>query len=371
MFQKLPVYCMKNFPPMSAVKISFKLIPIVCVCLLGYACQDDHEVSTTTLSLPDVPYSYNTTVGDNIPTLGRVLFYDKQLSINNAVSCSSCHKQALAFADNVAFSQGFDNLPTKRNSMPIQNLGAIGSFGAPSVLFWDGRESNLESMVLRPIVNHVEMGINDMDKLAYKLSTLPYYKKLFMDAYGSESIDRSKIANALSVFLSTINSVNTKFDKSKSGSETLSALEDRGHVLFSRTYNCNGCHFVDDPHGYIFAGTFANIGLDVTYADDGLKNVTGNDTDAGKFRIPSLRNVAFTAPYMHDGRFKTLEEVIDHYSSNINDNPNLDPRLRRNGVPMEMQIPAEDKAAIIAFLQTLSDPSMLTDPKFSNPFSAR
>jgi cytochrome c peroxidase len=356
---------------MDPLKLSLRLIPILCTAFFGYACQDDHPISTTTLSLPEVPYSYNTNVGDNIPTLGRVLFYDKQLSVNNSVSCGSCHKQELAFADNVAFSQGFDNLPTKRNSMPIQNLGIIGSFDAPSVLFWDGRESDLESMVLRPIVNHVEMGINDIDKLADKLSTVPYYKKLFKDAYGSESIDRSKIANALSVFLTTINSVNTKFDKSKSDGEILSALEKKGHVLFSQTYNCNGCHFVDDPHGYIFAGTFANIGLDVVYADEGLKNVTGNDEDAGKFKIPSLRNVAFTAPYMHDGRFKTLEEVIDHYSSNINGNPNLDPRLQRNGVPMEMEIPEEDKAAIVAFLQTLSDPSVLTDPKFSNPFSAR
>jgi len=356
---------------MDPLKISLRLIPILCVAVFGYACQDDQPVSTTTLSLPEVPYSYNTGVSDNIPTLGRVLFYDKQLSINNSVSCSSCHKQELAFADNVAFSQGFDNLPTKRNSMPIQNLGVIGSFETSSVLFWDGRESNLESMVLRPIVNHVEMGITDIDRLVAKLYTLPYYRKLFKNAYGTETVDKSKIANALSVFLSTINSVNTKFDKSKSGIEALSALEEKGHVLFSQTYNCNGCHFVDDPHGYIFAGTFANIGLDITYADEGLKNVTGNDTDAGKFKIPSLRNVAFTAPYMHDGRFKTLEEVIDHYSSNINDNPNLDPRLRRSGVPMEMEIPEEDKAAIIAFLQTLSDPSMLTDPKFSNPFSSR
>jgi cytochrome c peroxidase len=356
----------------SSMKIVRNVSLLFLLALIGYSCQEDLQVSKTTLVLPDTPYNYQqVAANDFIPTLGRVLFYDKQLSVNNSVACSNCHRQALAFADNVAFSEGFENRLTLRNSMPIQNLSS-GLFERTNILFWDGRETNLESMVLRPIVNHVEMGITDMDELANKLSSVPYYKKLFADAYGNDEINAVKISDALSAFLRSINSMNTRFDNSRLGNIKLSAVEEKGNFLFAETYGCNNCHFVEDPHGYLFAGTFANIGLDAVYTDEGLKNVTGESADAGKFKIPSLRNVAFTAPYMHDGRFNTLEEVIDHYSEGIENNPNLDPRLiDSGGDPMAMEIPEEDKAAIVAFLRTLTDPGVLTDPKFSSPFVAQ
>ncbi len=369
------------------------LAAIVSMATLMVSCStDDTQLKTSYLELPATLDQYGLSVSDQIPTLGRVLFYDKQLSVNNSVSCASCHKQSLGFADNARFSKGFENRVTSRNSMPIQNLNAFNSggiffpsdsgfiniprdggiIGSSPSLFWDGREHNLRSMVLRPIANHVEMGISDLNKLADKLETVPYYKDLFFKAYGTEEITVERISDALSYFLESINSNQTKFDKSRNGEAQLSSLERQGEILFSDTYDCNACHQVQDPVGYVFAGTFANIGLDPVYADGGLEQVTNNSFDAGKFKIPSLRNVALTAPYMHDGRFASLDSVIEHYSVGLEDNANLDFRLRSNtGAPLRLNISQNDKRAIIAFLNTLTDYTMITDSKFSNPFKAK
>jgi cytochrome c peroxidase len=366
----------------------FAVLAVLC-----YACStDEPQLKTAYLDLPGTPYIYKTGGNNHLPTLGRVLFYDRQLSVNNSMSCNTCHKQTAAFADNVAFSKGFENVLTGRNSMPIQNLasgllggigfvdpngslpkpGEPGFFPGQTVLFWDGRESNLQSMVLKPVVNHVEMGIRDMDKLSRKLSDIPYYKDLFKNAYGSEEITSAKIAQALSSFLISITSTKTKMDLVGQGAAQFTALELHGRNLFFSVYDCNQCHRIQNPHGYLMAGTFSNIGLDAQYADGGLETVTKRASDAGKFKIPSLRNVALTAPYMHDGRFATLEEVIGHYSQGIEDHPNLDPRLRNeNGQPLQMNIPDDDKKAIVAFLNTLTDHEMINDVRFSNPFKAR
>jgi len=258
--------------------------------------------------------------------------------------------------------------------------------GASSGLFWDGREGILQTMVLKPIGNHVEMGISDMNVLNHKLSSIPYYRELFTKAFDSPEITTEKIGKALSSFLLSITSRNTKadhgmmtmalidkvnaIDASLPHGE-LSAIEGRGMNLFMTVYDCNACHQVQNPHGYVMAGTFANIGLDAQYADNGLQNVTKRSSDAGRFKIPSLRNVALTAPYMHDGRFATLDEVLNHYSEGIANHPNLDRRLKKDGQPMRLQIPQHDKEAIIAFLHTLTDYEMINDPKFSNPFKIK
>jgi cytochrome c peroxidase len=355
---------------------------LICVALSGLtvscATESENELKTEKLVLPSVPYEYST--GSVMPTLGRVLFYDRNLSLNNSVSCSSCHKQNLAFADNVALSKGFGSVLTERNSMPIQNLSGTGGFfpfpGGPinnagSVLFWDGRETNITSMVMKPVINHVEMGINNIDQLTSKLSKVPYYPALFNDAFGSSEVTTERIAQALAAFVTSISSTQTKLDKSNVGMAELTSLELAGRELFMTTYDCNSCHQVMNPHGYLMAGTFANVGLESVYEDQGLAAITKRPSDAGKFKIPSLRNVALTAPYMHDGRFETLDEVIDHYSEGVKDNPGLDVRLRdANGAPINREIPEQDKKAIIAFLNTLTDHQMITDPRFSNPFTA-
>jgi cytochrome c peroxidase len=363
---------------------------IVAVALVIQSCQsDDQLTSEVYLDLPEQTENYFTNTNNDIPTLGRVLFYDRQLSINNSVSCASCHKQEKAFADNVAFSKGFKGAVTTRNSMPIQNLQPFfigGDFsnskvafdrgfgpGFPSVsLFWDGRENNLGTMVLRPIVNHVEMGVRDLDELAAKLQKIPYYQQLFEKAYGTNEVTSAKISEALSMFTMSITSRNTKFDRARMGLDQLSALEERGRQLFIEVYECNACHQTENPTGYVMAGTFANIGLQSEYDDNGVAKVTGNAMDAGRFKIPSLRNVELTGPYMHDGRFETLEEVIDHYSTGIQDHPNLDDRLLdEGGEPKIFNISEYDKKAIVAFLGSLTDREMITAKRFSNPFKTR
>ncbi len=360
--------------------------------------------------LPSVRYNYNnfTDTTNAISTLGRVLFYDRQLSINNTISCASCHKQSAGFSDNARYSPGFEMKLTTRNSMPVQNLGANpflfmdafsskGSLGntAPSNtfkpanptnspffggqhFFWDGREQSLERLILQPVGNHIEMGITDIQALTEKLARSPYYAPLFTDAFQSPEITPERISKAVTTFISSINTTNTRFDQhnmsfvQKETTSSLTSLELEGMMLFDTKYDCNSCHQVTSPSGYIFAGTFSNIGLDAEYKDNGLQLSTKNSSDAGKFKIPSLRNIAFTAPYMHDGRFQTLEEVIDHYSNGIADHPNLDDRLRdASGQAKIMNISEHEKKAIIAFLHTLSDESVLKDPKFSNPFKLK
>lgn len=359
------------------------------------------------LDLPTTKFDYQNFADTTnaISTLGRVLFYDRQLSINNTISCASCHKQSSAFADNRQFSRGFEGRFTTRNSMPIQNLGFFGGIFTADVLssskplntsadlsfsptsssffpggerlFWDGRETVLGKLVLQPIGNHIEMGITDVDALAAKLSALPYYSPLFEDAFESTEITSDKISQALTAFVSSIRTTNTRFDQrnlqlANQQSSSFNALEVEGMMLFTDKYDCNSCHQVFSPIGYIFAGTFANIGLDAVYSDNGLQNTTGNPDDAGKFKIPSLRNVAYTAPYMHDGRFATLDEVMGHYSEGMANHPNLDAKLRDDkGEARSMNISQHEKQAIIAFLHTLSDESILSDPKFSNPFKTR
>jgi cytochrome c peroxidase len=345
------------------------VLPLLLLLGIFQACdtETDTPLKEAVLALPSTPYEYGVSFNNDVPTLGRVLFYDKSLSLNNSVSCSSCHKQSLAFADNVSFSTGFENKKTSRNSMPIQNLQSL-NFEQIS-LFWDGREKNLQTMVLRPIANHVEMGMDDFDALSKKLANIPYYENLFQKAYGTSEVDAQRISDALSMFLLSINSRDTKLDRAMNGNVELSALEIEGQQLFMEKYDCNSCHQVADPEGYILAGTFANIGLDEVYTDNGVGEVTGNPQNNGEFKIPSLRNVALTAPYMHDGRFETLDDVIEHYSTGIENNENLDFRLRSNtGEPMQFNITPQEATALKAFLMTLTDSEMVSAARFSDPF---
>jgi cytochrome c peroxidase len=362
------------------MKITRALLFFAVLAFLSAACTtEETPIQTISLDLPSTPDTYIT--GSDVPTLGRVLFYDRKLSLNNSVSCATCHKQNLAFADNARFSEGFERKLTSRNSMPIQDISSkpmsdsllvidpIFPGFLPTQLFWDGREHDLKTMVMKPIANHVEMGFSDLSKLEQKLASVEYYGPLFEKAFGDRMVSQERIAIAISAFVQSITSQETKFNDALSGRATLSPLEQNGRALFTSTYDCNSCHQIENPHGYILAGTFANIGLDKNYADNGLADVTNNWEDRGKFKIPSLRNVALTAPYMHDGRFNTLDEVMDHYSKGIEDHPNLDPRLKTaTGGVRVMEIPAADKTAIIAFLNTLTDHKMITDPKFSDPF---
>ncbi len=302
--------------------------------------------------------------------LGRVLFYDKKLSLNNTIACASCHHQDKAFSDGVASSAGFEGRKTSRNSMAILNPITQNN------MFWDSRSQSIKDLSLRPVQNHIEMGMEDIDFLVKKLSDVPYYKPLFEEAFGDNQISGERISESISQFIASITTSNSKFDATIKGEKKFSDLEQMGfNVFFSEKAKCSTCHAganfsapdgMFDPYGGGSAigsnprGT-ANIGLDLIANDQGKEN--------GQFKIPSLRNVALTAPYMHDGRFKSLEDVLNHYTHGIKNNKNLDPKFKdQNGNLAPIKLNDLEKKAVIAFLNTLTDNTLTTDPKYSNPF---
>ncbi|MBS3915078.1 MAG: cytochrome-c peroxidase [Bacteroidetes bacterium] len=298
-------------------------------------------------------------------TLGRVLFYDKKLSINNTIACASCHEQNKAFSDGKAASGGFGDKFTGRNSMSIINPITQNN------LFWDSRASSAFDLSLRPVFNHIEMGMESDEMLLKKINNASYYASLFQNAFGSNKITKEKISQAISHFLNSLVTLNSKFDiASGNNFEDFTPMEKAGKDLFfSGRLNCTACHAGRNfsageipGSGYsspIIKGT-ANIGLDLNYKDNGKEN--------GKFRIPGLRNIELTAPYMHDGRFATLEDVIEHYNSGVKNHPNLDDNLRKDGLPKRLNLTQLEKEAVVAFLKTLTDKSYTSDTKYSNPF---
>jgi len=307
---------------------------------------------SATFPIPDLPRDNPLTV--ERVALGKTLFFDKQLSINNAQSCADCHAPEKAFTDGRRTARGAEGEFGTRNSMPLFNLAWKKEF------FWDGRAKSLREQVLQPIQNPIEMH-ESLTNLCTKLRATDKtdYAKLFSAAFGSPEITAEKISLALETFLLTLTSFNAKFDRVLRGEEKFTAEEQRGFELFSTEYDprrgqfgadCFHCH-----GGPLFQSqSFANNGLDSDFSDLGRANVTGKDSDKGKFATPSLRNVALTAPYMHDGRFQTLEEVVEHYTTGMKRSATLDPNLAKHpdgGVPLS----DVDKRALAAFLKTLTD----------------
>ena len=370
------------------MKKTIAILSIVLLIAVVHSCKKNPVTTgeTVYLDLPAQSYNYFDSLSffggintgglfvtniNQVATLGRVLFYDSHLSINNAISCGSCHKQALGFADNAAFSLGYQGMPTKRNSVGITDETQSEGF------FWDGRENNIANLALRPVTNHVEMGIVDSASMTTKLASLPYYGQLFYSAFGDSQVTIARISASIGVFMQAITSDNTRFDQYNQGNTSvLTAQELQGKFLFDTKYPCGSCHNSGGNGSNAYGGgggvTFLDIGLDVVYSDMGHGTITGQSSDMGTFKVPDLRNVALTAPYMHDGRYATLGDVIDHYSHNINKSANLDPRLKDStGNAMQMNITDDEKQAIIAFLGTLTDTHTITDPKFSNPFKVK
>lgn len=358
-------------------------------------------------NLPTESYDYFTKHGvdNHLVTLGRVLFYDRNLSLNNSVSCGSCHKQEFAFADNVRFNKGFNGIELNRNSPSIQGIRGFNTFGrfefingvstfvpgrnkpdrdnqTEVLLFWDGRQSNVADMVLNPVLNHKEMNIPDFESLVAKLSAIPYYPELFRKAYGDEQINKERIAFAMQGFMACLNTDANEFsgnfeDPIGNGTPNtvgLTELEATGRMLFHSKYNCAQCHDPSHGGGYntasnpMFTRMF-NIGLDEQPKDLGLGAVTGKAGDMGLFKVPTLMNISLTAPYMHDGRFSNLGEVIDHYSHNIKASNTLSPLFKNpDGSLKKLNIQPAEKLALIAFLNTLKNPDFLSNPMYSDPF---
>jgi cytochrome c peroxidase len=283
-----------------------------------------------------------------------VLFYDRRLSRDNSVSCSSCHRQEHGFADNRQFSAGHLGVPTTRNSQSVLHTR---TYQSSKQLFWDGKVSGLRAAVVAPISHPDEMGFS-LREVVVKIQHEPYYQALSYNAYNSIYLDPARIAECLEDFIESLPSFNSRWDmESKNSFRGFTSEENLGRSIFSS--RCNTCH----PSGAFSNGSFMNNGLDLVSADPGLGGITLKETDMGKFRVPSLRDVAVTAPYMHDGRFRTLREVIDHYSNGTQAHPNRSTAL---GSPMNLS--EQHKLALEAFLRTLTDEQSANNPAFSDPF---
>jgi len=367
--------------------------------LLIVACKKNNDVSVSSawsnvLNIPDQPYNYaaitlpaylatpaiagqintpaNNAITDWGATLGRVIFYDKNVSINKAVSCASCHKQNLGFSDNLALSKGFNNGNTGRNSMGL----TFAAYYPNGRFFWDQRSATLEIQTLMPIQDQVEMGMN-LDTLVNRFKSTTYYPALFAQAFGDNNITSDRISKALSQFVRSIVSYESKYDVGRAtlpvnaapptfNFANFTAQENRGMQLFnSPQLACGVCHGTET----FTAPGARNNGLDLVTTDRGFGAVNNDPNNDGKFKVPSLRNIELTGPFMHDGRFATLEDVVEHYNSGVKAHPNLDNALKQpNGQPRQLNLSVADKAALVAFLKTLTDTKLMTDVKYSNPF---
>ncbi len=399
-------------------KSYLKALTFITLLLLGCANEEDESspdqitsefsaedmtILDRVLDLPETPFNYanmelpwhykTDDVGDsdNTPddnhitdmgaTLGRVLFYDKNLSTNNTISCASCHQQSAAFSDNAKFSKGLNGQLTKRNSMTLIN----SRYYENGRFFWDERASTLEEQVLMPIQDHIEMGMN-LNDLVNKLQKIDYYPVLFKNAFGSEEVTADRIARALSQFNRSIISVDSKFDEGLKmigyveNEEEMPDLpnfteqENLGIDIFFRGRKGGTCLYCHGTPQNV-NDEAKNNGLALSYLDNGKGDVTGRNGDKALFKVPSLRNISMTAPYMHDGRFETLMDVVNHYSDNIQDHPNLNFRLKTlddgemgDAEVLRLNLTQEEKKALVAFLNTLTDTNLLTDEKYSNPF---
>lgn len=312
--------------------------------------------------------------------LGRMLFYDVRFSLDSTVSCATCHQQSKAFSDGRKLGMGINGQSTDRNTMSLVNV----LWSSPRK-FWDGRAKSLEEQAIHPIENPREMGLS-IDQAIDRLSNIPGYREKFKDAFNTNEIKQEHIAKALAQFQRILISQDSKYDKFLKGEIQLTEIELRGMQSFFthpdpsihlRGSNCGDCHrnFLTNGFSNGFDG-FANNGLDDdANLENGLFEVTGNPADMGKFAVPSLRNIALTAPYMHDGRFNTLEEILDHYNNHIKESATLDVLIRdaSNEVrqaddPIALKLTDQDKKDIIAFLLTLTDSIFITNENYSNPF---
>lgn len=338
--------------------------------------------------VPDpTPYAFNIPSGypqpiqptDNVTTnegaeLGRRLFYDKRFSGDNTMSCATCHKQANAFTDPEQFSTGIHGQMGNRNSMALINL----TFNQNQKFFWDGRAETIEKQIFEPVRNPVELATNWVS-VVDKIKSDPIYPPLFEAAFGTTDIDSVKISKAIAQFLRTIVSFNAPFDKWARGEGNLTAQELNGlNLIQSQTKgDCFHCHNSADRLFSRYGHT--NNGLDPQASwsnpgfDFGRSLVTGIPSDRAKFKVPTLRNIMLTAPYMHDGRFATMEDVmVNHYLTGGKVSETIDPLMEYSPQAMPanpgLNLTPQDIQDIIAFLHTLTDTELTTNPKFSDPW---
>lgn len=326
-------------------------------------------------------------------TIGRVLFYDKNLSLDRTISCASCHKQNRAFSDTKPVSTGINGLAGTRNAMPLANVASFSAHynpisGIAPLLLWDNRASSIAEQSTLAFINDHEMGMT-LEGVVNRIKEQPYYPYLWNQTYGNFDVNSDQVLECLTQFVGAIGAQKSRFDValeavngninfdttitihdiySGGGSSFVSGLpgfstsETHGRDVFIA--NCSKCHSPIRPFQEVME---ACNGLDMTYNDKGKAKLTGKSSDEGVFKAPSLRNIQLTAPYMHDGRFATLEQVVDFYSTGIQPNPNLHPSLLHNG-STHMNLTELEKQELISFLGTLTDYRITTDDRFSDPF---
>jgi cytochrome c peroxidase len=352
------------------VVMSLSLSLVFISCADEEPTSPDDEFKTTPYELvmpsnlppPIIPIDNQLTV-EGI-ALGKALFFEKMMSKDGSVSCGSCHAQESAFTDtHKIFSEGIEGKIGDRNSMPIFNM-----FYHTKGFFWDGRAKTLREQSLQPIESPLEMG-ESLENVVLKLESTEEYRALFYNAFGDSSVNSEKMSLAMEQFMLTLVSGDSKFDKFELGEATLTESEKRGKELFftefeenseKRGADCFHCHGSADFSNH----EFMNNGLDseTEFTDLGRAKFTNRPTDNAKFKTPSLRNVEVSGPYMHDGRFETLEEVVEHYNSGIKESPTLD--VNMHSIKEGMNLTAQEKQDLVAFLKTLTDEVYLNNPEY-------
>jgi cytochrome c peroxidase len=334
--------------------------------LLGVGCHADDIVvpeaatvpgATLPANFPAPVYALDVNKPDAATfALGRSLFYDPRLSRDGSVSCGSCHQQFAAFANaDHRLSHGVDSRLGTRNAPAMQNLRWKSEF------FWDGGPKSLETLPLAPLTNPLEMD-ETLPHVLAKLNADPTYQQRFAAIYGPGPITSYEFLRALAQFMAALTSADSRYDQYVRGEHgvTLTAPELHGRALF--TQKCANCHSTD-----LFTDeTYRNNGLSTSFgSDSGRAHITGRTSDIGRFKVPSLRNVALTPPYMHDGRFNTLPDVLAHYDHGVVASPTLDPALRPATGPLGIPLTAAEQADLIAFLRTLTDESFIHDQRLA------
>ena len=326
-----------------------------------YSDSDVHLPPQFRLSpLGTVAFSDNTPADNRITnagaTLGRILFYDVRLSRNNRIACASCHRQAFGFGDTARFSRGHTGRLLARRTLPLANA----RFNARGRFFWDERAASLETQVLQPILDSAEMGLAS-EALERTLGATSFYPALFTAAFGSPDVTRERIAAALAQFVRSLVTARSRLDAvyATGGAPdptAITPLEREGLRLFTAV-GCANCHRTMA----FFADKASNNGLDAAVTDTGA--------GAGRFKPASLRNVAVRPPYMHDGRFTTLRQVVEFYDHGVQNSSTLDPRLRTTqGLPRQLNLSVHQVEALVAFLESLTDSTFLRDERLSDPF---
>lgn len=384
-------------------------LPLAALVLLTIACEkktdfnyyyyspEDYAVLNERLNLNEIPDDYTVNFPQHLralglfprpverdkAVLGRVLFYDKSLSKDGTISCGSCHKQASAFGDTKTVSPGIYERVGDRNAIALSSVLNFSAYygtdlnGSLAIrFFWDNRAATAKEQSQGSLTNPNEMGMH-MDEVATAVRNQPYYAPLFKKAYGDDNVTSDRVLESIANFVNAMGSYQSRFDEQANKTmgtqyyldpvkdfDDFTASENAGKKIYQT--NCSGCHSALMGRPMLFN---ASNGLDAaTTADRGVGPITSYTGDEGTFKVPTLRNIALSAPYMHDGRFNTLEEVVEHYNSGIKAHPNLHNLLKSGNQPKRLNLSATDKKNLIAFLNTLTDDILLKSERFSDPF---